>query len=164
MARPTKLNPEVTAEICKGIREGLPYATASRLAGITEATRINWMNRGKAAKSGQFLEFFEAVSQAQAEAQKTLVEIVRDEALRGDEGITVTEQRDGSGTLTGTTTVKRSAPRNWRAAMAMLTARYPDQFGRHVVQHEGRAGVTAEDRVSVTLVFDDGEGEDDEND
>ena len=162
--RRTKLNPELQDLICKTIQEGMPYSQACRLAGIDYQTLLNWKARGRNAKTGLFFEFFEALSRAEATAMQQMVKIVRETAAKGSEEITVTEHFDEEGKVTGSTKVSRVAPRDWRAAMAMLERRNPEAFGRQIIQHEKGEGISTEERVVVTMVFDDGEGEDNELD
>ena len=160
--RPTKLTPEVQQVICDSIRQGLPYKAASQLAGIHDTTRIEWRKRGERAKSGLYYEFANALSQAEAEAQQAMVAVVREAAQRGDEEVSITERLDKDGNVIEIVRVKRQNPRNWRAAMAMLERRHPEEFGRSIVQHEQGEGQPPIP-VEVKMVFDDGEGQRDES-
>lgn len=50
MARPTKLNPELTARIVERILEGNRPQLAANLEGISSSTFFDWMARGKNAE------------------------------------------------------------------------------------------------------------------
>ena len=47
MARPTKLNPDITRRICDGVSLGLICALAAESAGITYKTLNDWMKLGR---------------------------------------------------------------------------------------------------------------------
>ena len=67
--RPSKLTPERKANLIGAIRKGSYLKAACRLAGITEQTFYNWMERGEKAKKGEYFEFFEAARDAEAQAE-----------------------------------------------------------------------------------------------
>ena len=82
MARPTKLTPEVQKKIVTAISSGNYYEAACRYAGIDYQTFRNWMKAGqevaegklkKTKKNMEFLGFFEAVEQAEAQAEIRVV-------------------------------------------------------------------------------------------
>ncbi|RME07092.1 MAG: hypothetical protein D6803_04830 [Anaerolineae bacterium] len=79
MARRTKLTPERTKRICDQVRKGVPYETAARLAGIDPSTFYRWKARGERAKRGLYREFWEALQQADAEAEAALIEETKKE-------------------------------------------------------------------------------------
>ena len=60
-----KLTPEITTEICNKIKNGANRKTAALTSGITEQTFYNWIARGKQAKNGKYLEFFESIKKAE---------------------------------------------------------------------------------------------------
>ena len=99
MARPTKLTPDTQRRICDAIRAGNYQDIAAQHAGITAATFYNWMVKGEAGK-GQYLEFFDAVKKAQADAE------VRNIAIIGS-----------------------AAEKTWQAAAWLLERRNPDRWG-----------------------------------
>ena len=101
MARPTKLTPDRHTAILQAILAGNYAETAARYAGVTSATFYNWMNRGRDAKSGLYMEFFDAVENAKAQAE------TRDVAL-----------------------IERAANETWQAAAWMLERKFPDRWGR----------------------------------
>lgn len=88
MGRPTKLTEARHKAIVKAIREGNFAQVAAAAHGITEQTYYNWLTRGQAdldsgdpeRESSIFAKFFEAIKQAEAEAEiKMMRELQRDE-------------------------------------------------------------------------------------
>ena len=64
--QPTKLTATVQKIMVEAIEVGAYYETASTLAGISDQTRRNWMERGQKAGKGLYFEFFEALTRAEA--------------------------------------------------------------------------------------------------
>ena len=83
MARPTKLTVETQERIIKAIKLGNYAETAACYAGVHKSTYYRWMERGKKAKSGKFREFYDAISQALAQAEVRAVKVIHD-ALEDD--------------------------------------------------------------------------------
>lgn len=72
--RPTKLTPELQAELCRRIKlTKIALADAARIVGLDPQTVSNWLNRGKKEKRGKFREFFVAVSAARAEGTEIVL-------------------------------------------------------------------------------------------
>lgn len=82
MARPTKLTQEVHDLIVEAVRAGNYYEVAARAAGVEASTFYKWMKRGREGKGKRYVEFFHAVEQARAEAERESVEIVRNAAKK----------------------------------------------------------------------------------
>lgn len=102
MARPTKLNPETQAKLVQAIQMGATYELAAQYAGITYNSFNNWMKEGESAKSGIYLELFQAVKEAEGRAAVGwLVKIEK-------------AASDGS----------------WQAAAWKLERRYPQTYGK----------------------------------
>lgn len=106
--QPSKLTPDVHERIVAAVRAGNFFETAARYAGITYTTFRNWMVRGEKElarldnsraqpreSEAPYLEFFEAVSQAEAEAEVAAVAYWQ-----------------------------RAIPGNWQAAAAFVQARW----------------------------------------
>lgn len=157
--RRSKLTPEVQERIVAAIASGQTYDVACELAGISKGTYHNWKSLGRKEKQGKLREFLDAVTRAEAEAEKHLIEVIRTAAEKGDETVEVVTVRDASGQVISTRTTQRTSPRDWRAAAKMLEMRNPEQYGRRITKHEGIPESTAP--PSVVLVFDDGEGDPD---
>ena len=100
MGRRTKLTPDVQKRVVEAIRAGNYKEVAARYAGIGESTFYEWLKRGASHRVG-YVEFAEAVKNAEAEAE------VRDVAL-----------------------IEKAAMENWTAAAWRLERRYPDRWGR----------------------------------
>ena len=98
--RPTKLDAATQVRIVQAISAGNYYEAASVYGGIDYSTFRLWMQRGEAASSGLFRDFFEAVKRAEAEAE------VR----------TVAQWQ-------------AQVPEDWRAARDFLARRYPSRWG-----------------------------------
>lgn len=75
--RPCKLTPARTAVIAKELKTGVSREGAAYLAHINPCTLIAWMNRGAREKSGKFFKLFQAVNEAESEAERSAVIQVR---------------------------------------------------------------------------------------
>jgi hypothetical protein len=102
--RPSKLTTERRDLFVSAIKEGNYVEVAAAVAGIHTSTVYNWMARGREAKTGEFREFFDAVKEAEAFAERTAVGQVR---------------RAGA-----------IDTRNWAAAMTFLERRFRDRWAR----------------------------------
>lgn len=110
--RPSKLTEDVKRRLLDAIRAGNYYETACQFAGISYQTFRNWMERGEQAKTGQYFEFFEAVTRAEAEAEARMVALWQ-----------------------------AQIPQDWRAARDFLARRYPERWaGRERIEHTGEGG------------------------
>lgn len=83
MGRPTSLNPDVQERLLEAFRLGqTSIATAAHYAGISEATYHNWMKRGREGDE-RYLEFFEAIEKARADAVMINLGVIRKAAASG---------------------------------------------------------------------------------
>src|SRR5690554_1282364 len=73
IGRPSKLTPEVKKRLIDAIKAGNYIEPACRFAGIAPATFYRWMERGARASSGEFREFWEELTRAEAEAEARMV-------------------------------------------------------------------------------------------
>lgn len=101
MGRPSKLTPEVVKRLTEAIRDGNYYEAACGYAGITYTTFRNWMIKGENAKSGKYREFFEAIMQAECEAEVRMV-----------------------------AQWQQHMPEDYRAIRDFLERRFPERWGR----------------------------------
>ena len=117
MGRPTDCTPEVIATIANAVRIGCTYRLACQAAGISHQTMINWRERGQAGER-PYLDFVEALAQAEGEHAQKLAGVLDSFAHGGDE----VDPR-----------VKADA------AKFMLERRHPRDYGRTVqeVEHTG---------------------------
>ena len=84
MARPSKLTPETHAAIVDAILHGATYKDAAEAAGVWYTTFNEWMQRGEAAKAGQYYEFNHAVRQAEAQCRLNMTRVIQSAAAKGD--------------------------------------------------------------------------------
>ncbi len=132
MGRPTKFSNEIKHKIITAIRAGNYIETASAYAGISKNTLYDWLRRGerekqrveknpryKIRKSEQpFVDFSDAVEKALAEAE------VRDVAI-----------------------IAKAAEEQWQAAAWRLERKFPDRWGRKVIEHKGSLEVKNDDSI-----------------
>ena len=84
MARPSKLTPETHAAIVDAILHGATYKDAAEAAGVWYTTFNEWMQRGEAAKAGQYYEFNHAVRKAEAQCRLNMTRVIQSAAAKGD--------------------------------------------------------------------------------
>lgn len=97
--RPSKLTPERKKRLLDAIRAGSYYEPACTYAGVDYSTFRRWMQKGEEAKSGQYREFYEAVIEAEAQAEVRVVGHWQNQI-----------------------------PHDWRAAKDFLSRRYPERW------------------------------------
>jgi hypothetical protein len=84
MARPSKLNPEVQAEIVEAVAAGSSRDAAALAAGVSPSSLDAWLARGKNASTVPFYHDFRvAVIKASSRANRERVFILR-EAAKSD--------------------------------------------------------------------------------
>lgn len=92
MTRPTKLTPETQQEIATAIEIGCTYKDAACYAGVSYQSFRSWLRMGKdiaqklitgelveealATKEREYLEFYEAIEQAEADCAVTMQSII----------------------------------------------------------------------------------------
>lgn len=103
MGRPSKLTDETKRKIIDAISVGSTYEIAAGYAGVSYVTFNSWMQRGEAAKGGEFLEFFNAVKEAEGKAAVKWLAVI-----------------------------EKASVEQWQAAAWKLERRYPHQYGRQV--------------------------------
>lgn len=124
MGRPSKLTPEAQQRIAQAIEVGATYKLAAQYGGVHYDTFNRWMHAGEQAKSGRYFEFYEAIKSAEARA------VIKWLAL-----------------------IDKAAADTWQAAAWKLERRYPQDYGRTVVQNEitGRDGGAVRAEVKLDL-------------
>lgn len=147
--RTTKLTKEVQERICTALRAGNTRLTAAQWGGISEATFYNWLDKGRnpetttrgkiKAAFQPFLEFLEAVTRAETEAQVRNVAVLQKAASGHQHEKTTTKTvkkvvgttDDGKPIMATetTTTSSRWTEYDWRAALEWLKRRDPKQWG-----------------------------------
>lgn len=101
MAPKSKLTENTQATIVRSLRAGNYVETAAAAAGISKSTLYDWLRRGARAKSGAHKEFADAVANAQAEGEQSMVAIIA-----------------------------AAAGNQWQAAAWHLERKFPDKWGR----------------------------------
>lgn len=141
MARPTKLTPDVHKLIVGMIEAGNFIETAAAAAGVDRDTIRNWLKRGARSRGGAFRDFRDAVVQAQARAEATLVGLVA-LAANGE-----APEVDENGTV-----LRPGSPPKWQAGAWLLERKHPERWGRRLrvettapVPADPFAGRSAED-------------------
>ena len=159
--RTSKLTPEIQQSICAKIASGTTYIDAVALSGVGKTAFYRWKALGQKAKSGKYAEFRDAIDKAETSAREVLLRIAYDGATQGQTIVENRETFDARGVSTGLVVIKRKTKSDPRMAMLMLERRYPEEFGRRVIQHEG-AIATENRNIAVHLSFD-GKPVDDDN-
>lgn len=109
MPRPTKLTPEVHAEIVKLTRAGLSAYDSARATGIGKRTFMSWMERGRDDDGEVYVRFYEDVEKARSFAKAGLVSRI----VRASDG-------------------------DWKAAAWLLERKFPAEYGRvQRLEHSG---------------------------
>jgi hypothetical protein len=101
-------------KLIEALRSGAYRIDACRAAGIHYNTLLAWEKKGESEKSGEFLEFLEALRMAEAEAVITNIDVITRAAQDGD----------------------------WRAAAWFLEHKYPDKWARVEKRADQHQGVT----------------------
>lgn len=71
--RRSRLTSEIQEKVLTALRAGNYIETAAEFAGIDRATLFRWLAKGRAARSGQFCDFCDAVESAIAQAEVAAV-------------------------------------------------------------------------------------------
>ena len=127
MARPTKLTKKVQSDILDSVRNGCYFEQSALAAGIVKQTLYNWIARGQegGASNALYVEFLDAITRAEAEAEVTMTVALYRGAL---------------------TPAKNDAH---RAQTEYLRRRHPDRWStqdriRGTVEHSGKTTQTVE--------------------
>lgn len=77
MARPTSLNDIVSQAICNALSRGNTRRCAAALAGISYASLCTWIRKGRETEEEPYHAFLGRLEKAEAEAEDTMVTMVR---------------------------------------------------------------------------------------
>jgi len=116
MGRKTKLTPAIQAKMLQMIRQGIAGERAAEACGLNASTFYVWLNRGEAAKSGMFHEFFKAVKKADAEAEVLIIGRIQLAAQSG----------------------------TWTAAAWIAERKWRERWGRHLKMDIDYSGLSDE--------------------
>ncbi len=78
----TKLTPERRKTILECVQAGMSNKDAGQVSGISESTLYAWIERGRKAKSGPFLEFLESYNASQSNFEHANFELIHEEPHR----------------------------------------------------------------------------------
>ncbi len=127
MSRPTKLTPELQAEILRNIKTCAYRETACAAAGIDSKTLRNWLARAKRGGDTNAIYRRFAAALEEAEARAEVVDLV---------------------------TIGKAARDDWRAAAWRLSRKYPDRWGeRQRLEHSGPDGGPIETKQETGVVM-----------
>lgn len=115
MGRPTKLTPEIQAQLETMLGSNAPIATACDAIGLEERTFYAWMAKGKKAKSNNaYRQFYQAITRTRAVGELTLIQ-----------------------------NINGAAAKEWRAAVFLLQIRRPEVYKPATrMEHTGAGGST----------------------
>ena len=102
MGRPTKLTPELQADIIEALEHGMHQESAANRAGIAKGTFYNWLERGRNEPDTIYADFLDAVEKARARPEAEALEAIH------------VAWRDGT----------------WQAAAWFLERSHPQKYGR----------------------------------
>ena len=84
MARPTKLNKHTHKLIVDALLIGATRKDSAVAAGVDYTTFLNWMSKGRKAKSGIFFEFYNACDQSEAQARLNYTQVIQQASISGE--------------------------------------------------------------------------------
>ena len=136
--RPSKLTPEVHAELCRLIGEvGLTQADAVRIVGISTTAFYGWVQKGKKAKSGKMKEFADDLERATAQFKERRHEALLRAAT--EESVEVQEEirtgPDGN-PVTHVKRIRRPPDPRWDAWL--LERKFPEEYSRRYVKVDAK--------------------------
>lgn len=99
--RPSELTPERREKILNAIKVGCTREAAAMLGGVGVTTLYRWLQKGRTARAGDYREFWQAVQEAEAQAELVLIARVR-----------------------------QASATHWKAAAWILERRHPRRWGR----------------------------------
>ena len=111
VGRPSKFTPETRKRLLDAIRMGNYRESSCNYAGISVSTFYAWLDKGKKQNRGEFVEFLEAVTRAEADAEVRMI-----------------------------AQWQAQIPKDWRAARDFLVRRFPERWGpraRMEIDHSG---------------------------
>lgn len=145
--RPTKLNEQVIAEICRFIEAGNWFEVSCRLAGINEETGNVWLKLGRTGQQqGKnkpqpiHKQFAEAVQTAVDRREAALAMQIRKSAQGGTKTHVATKTVTKPDGTKVEERVESLQPPDWRAAAWILERTAPDRWGKQRLEVTGADG------------------------
>ena len=161
MGRHTILTPEAQDRFLQAIEKGHKKRDAAHLAGISKSSLYRWLQKGEAAKSGRFWEFWDkyqgaisrnvdilmttameaaTVGYTKKKVQRKTVRDSDGKSMRGPDGkllVEIVETED-------------QVPPNGALALEIMARKRPDDWGRHVaVDHSGQVDTNVVGPIEV---------------
>ena len=144
--RLSRLTPETQQALVAALRTGVTEDAACRASGVSRTSFYRWKARGRVAESkwlqfnaaqrtqeARYRDLVEAVQTAWDETHVLLADSILTAAVPHDAiETTVTDHPDG----TRTTVTKTTRVHDWRAALAILERRHPDEWAKRPAQVE----------------------------
>jgi hypothetical protein len=82
--RPSKLTQETIKTLTDAIGLGASYVDACIVAGISYEAFMKWKQRGKADKSGEYVQFLQTISRAKSEGKMRHLANINNAAAKGE--------------------------------------------------------------------------------
>lgn len=146
MGRPTKLTPELTVKICDMLRAGNYLETAAAYAGVDKATLHRWLKRGR-----------QEIERVETSGGKG--KIRKNEQLFVDFCNSV-EKALSEGEVRDLIIISNAAKSDWKAAAWKLERKFPDRWGRKVIEanlhHTGKdeGPIQVEQKIDLSNLSD----------
>jgi hypothetical protein len=157
--RPDKLTPEVAALIIEALQKHNYVSTACELAGISETTFYNWLDRAEKYQTrliagddieeegGRFIRFLDGIKRARAGSEGELLGRID----KAGSAPTLIEKRTIEHTLKDgtnkTETIERWKPPDWTANAWILERTKWEKYGQHSSLDIQQAGVVFIERL-----------------
>jgi hypothetical protein len=119
MARPTKLTPKTQERICQALRVGATYELAAQYGGISYDAFNIWRKRGESE--------LERIDKARKHTE------VRESEAPYVEFFKTTKEAESDAAIKWLAMIDKAAADTWQAAAWKLERRYPQSYGRTVV-------------------------------
>ena len=161
-----KLNKRVQEKVAECVERGLSVDDSARLAGVHKNSIYKWLARGEEEDSGIYRRFFIRIRDAQAGFKRTHLDRIVKASLEPTVKTRYNETYDGVDSRgkkinLRVTTTRETVPPDVAHSKWLLSHKFPQEFGRQVVEHDGTienpSGVAV--GVVVNMIFDDGEGQ-----
>jgi len=136
--RPTKFTPEIQQRLVHAIRAFATYEAAAESAGISYRIFCYWMVKGRAARSGPYFEFYQAIDTASAQAQVESVALIYAASRQKMIERVTTTRVDSTGAKIVETTEKYSRG-DWRARAWLLEFCHPERWSLKSPKRKGQA-------------------------
>ena len=124
--RPPKFTPELAAEFCRLVGEGVSRGGAAGMLGVTPKTVCGWLRAGREGKGADYVHFVNEVRAAEGRfVAKNVSAVARAAGPRVERVTRTTTRPDGCVTVE----VTEREVCDWRAAAWLLACKDPDEFG-----------------------------------